>query len=409
MKILIVTNHQPDIPPFMISNIEYAKTIFDQIYYVNTRYPSNAEAIIGKNIFFKNPSKLRRLLNCCLIPFCFLRKEVFVQLFDFSKNKGIDFHYLKQMCYYLGADLCLKPIINSIVLNNRDVQITILSTWFGACAYTTARIKKKFPFVKAVSLAHSYEILISRNRYIPYFFKDFKHKLLDGVFFISSKMRQLYFDGVGPLPTAYIKKTHIIHLGSFRENESLNSIIFGSLKLCSCSRLIPLKRVGMLIDFLRDWDCGMVHWTHIGAGELYDQLVQEANDVMKSNPRVSISFVGWKSNKEVKDFYENNPIDLFVNLSTIEGIPISIMEAMSYGIPVVATDVGGTSEIVTPESGYLLPSNFSKDDLQRVFKDYLSQSQDNIIQLRKKTYELWFNNYNAERNIKKLFTQIFII
>ena len=45
----------------------------------------------------------------------------------------------------------------------------------------------------------------------------------------------------------------------------------------------------------------------------------------------------------------------YVNLSTSEGIPVSIMEAMSYGIPVVATDVGGTSEaVVTGRSGLLI-------------------------------------------------------
>ena len=38
-----------------------------------------------------------------------------------------------------------------------------------------------------------------------------------------------------------------------------------------------------------------------------------------------------------------------------EGIPVALLEAMSYGIPVVATPTGGTSELVIPGTGLLAP------------------------------------------------------
>jgi colanic acid/amylovoran biosynthesis glycosyltransferase len=38
-----------------------------------------------------------------------------------------------------------------------------------------------------------------------------------------------------------------------------------------------------------------------------------------------------------------------------EGIPVALVEAMSYGIPVVATPTGGTSELVVPGTGLLAP------------------------------------------------------
>lgn len=55
--------------------------------------------------------------------------------------------------------------------------------------------------------------------------------------------------------------------------------------------------------------------------------------------------------------YSEHPVDVFINLSTNEGVPVSIMEAISFDIPIVATDVGGTSEIVTDETGILVSSN----------------------------------------------------
>jgi colanic acid/amylovoran biosynthesis glycosyltransferase len=47
--------------------------------------------------------------------------------------------------------------------------------------------------------------------------------------------------------------------------------------------------------------------------------------------------------------------DLFVLPSLVEGIPVSIAEAMAAGVPVVATPVGGVTELVTPETGVLVP------------------------------------------------------
>jgi len=38
-----------------------------------------------------------------------------------------------------------------------------------------------------------------------------------------------------------------------------------------------------------------------------------------------------------------------------EGIPVALMEAMAYGIPVVATSTGGTPELVKPGTGLLVP------------------------------------------------------
>ena len=56
--------------------------------------------------------------------------------------------------------------------------------------------------------------------------------------------------------------------------------------------------------------------------------------------------------------YENNEVDIVV-ISSIservpEGIPVSLMEAMSYEIPVIATDCGGTKELVDGKSGILV-------------------------------------------------------
>ncbi len=57
--------------------------------------------------------------------------------------------------------------------------------------------------------------------------------------------------------------------------------------------------------------------------------------------------MGYGSIDDLMLFFKENSVDLFINASITEGTPVSIMEAISCGIPIIATDVGGNPEIVS--------------------------------------------------------------
>ena len=66
-----------------------------------------------------------------------------------------------------------------------------------------------------------------------------------------------------------------------------------------------------------------------------------------------VKLLGAKHNREVRELMLKS--DVFCLPSYGEGLPVSVLEAMSCGMPVVATSVGGIPEIVTPDmGGYLI-------------------------------------------------------
>ncbi len=79
---------------------------------------------------------------------------------------------------------------------------------------------------------------------------------------------------------------------------------------------------------------GGLRLTIVGDGEEYGNLIPYAGE--------RIRFVGAVPPGEVKEYMQNS--DILVMNSSFEGIPMTILEAISYGLPVVSTNVGGIGE-----------------------------------------------------------------
>lgn len=164
--------------------------------------------------------------------------------------------------------------------------------------------------------------------------------------------------------------------------------------IVSCSNLIPVKRVERILEALEQVPLeSPLTWIHFGGGVLEDDLRQRAAEIHRQG--LSIEIRGATPNKQIMEFYRTHSIAAFVNVSASEGLPVSIMEAISYGIPVVATDVGGTAEIVGCDlkTGELIPAAFKPTELL----DALAK----VVTAAPQTYDpraLWARNYDAAAN-----------
>ena len=93
-------------------------------------------------------------------------------------------------------------------------------------------------------------------------------------------------------------------------------------------------------------------------------------EVGKIGDNVEVDLKGQVTHENVLKWFEENPADVFVNVSSSEGLPVSIMEAFSYGIPAIATAVGGMPEIVTEDCGVLLNPDFEPEELGTVLEEW---------------------------------------
>ena len=141
-------------------------------------------------------------------------------------------------------------------------------------------------------------------------------------------------------------------------------------------------------------------WHHYGDGEIFDEIKKIADE--KLTGKVQYEFMGAVDNKELLEIYKNGNYHFFLNTSSSEGIPVSIMEASSFGIPCLATDVGGTREIIkNGENGILLDSDIKDEELAREIQRFISLDKESYLEYREKARIIWQENFDATRNYKE--------
>jgi len=104
-----------------------------------------------------------------------------------------------------------------------------------------------------------------------------------------------------------------------------------------------------------------VRWRHLGSGPKLGTVHQTVERCFPGNAEVDLP--GEVSHEAVMESYREETTDAFIHASKTEGIPVSIMEAMSCGLPVMAAGVHGVPEIVNDEAGALLSADPSVDEI----------------------------------------------
>src|SRR5262249_49929759 len=116
-------------------------------------------------------------------------------------------------------------------------------------------------------------------------------------------------------------------------------------------RLIPLKGLVFLVRAMALLCKEFPHLRLTIAGYGPERSTLEA-EVAKLGLASRTQFLGWK--QDINSIFQN--WDIFVMPSLEEGFGMAVIEAMSQGLPVIATSVGGLPEIVEDSrTGYLVP------------------------------------------------------
>jgi glycosyltransferase involved in cell wall biosynthesis len=376
---------------FLESEIEIISKYFDTIII----YPSTNHSVLRKlpaNVFVNDlickdyTSKLKWILKTI-----FTLDFFFILIKHLNKMKSR--RSIKSMLKYIVSYTIYKNKIN--IINSENDSSLIYSYWYSPFvdAFCNQRVSKKI-----ITRVHGGDLYEERSDIGLFPNRDRTIHNVNQIFSISNH-------GVDYIKKKYkINHVTLSRLGIIDMNRLSNCSPKNRLSIVSVSDIIPIKNLPLIaksiIHFARVNPNVEILWNHFGSGE-GKQILENIISLEKSE-NFHCKLQGIVKNSEVLNFYISNPVDLFINLSETEGIPVSMMEAISFGIPIIGTNVGGVSEIVNEITGILIEHPINIEYVaSQIGKIYSSPKNRELIR------KFFIENYSAELNFSMFGKELF--
>ncbi|TLS38492.1 glycosyltransferase [Pseudalkalibacillus caeni] len=391
---LILVTHRFPYPPgeeFLANELEYLCQEFETVHIIpinNKDIKMKVQRPLPENVtvhsFFPLNSYGKRVSNFLSDPkaYKWFRK-------DFKRAKAAGPRGLLVLMNWISAALRVEKYLENTFLKKKKENLVFYSYWMNPGAIALAMLRDRYN-VAAVTRAHGGDLYEYRQtpQYLP--LQQTVIQKLDKVYLISS-------DGQKYLASKYkgaAEKLDVSRLGTNKVDNLASKSQDSTLRIISCSYINPVKRIDLLVKALQQCKIN-IEWRHIGDGDLKEQIQQEAESLPEN---VKYNFLGGLPNEKVLENYKTEKTDLFINVSSSEGIPVTIMEAFSFGIPVMATNVGGTAELVNNNNGILLEKNISPENLAQKITEFGLLSKEVKEAKGENAYQTWKEMYSASKN-----------
>lgn len=369
----------------------------------------NIEIIFQKN--FSNESILDKKLKNIKINKEFANQTKLTKYFTILiKNIIFDKMFWKEFFYILfkknffkKLKMSLNEIILSYILYNylkgrkyKSNKKIFYSFWSNFTLLTFSKLKKNLENSVFISRALGSDLngYIKNDNYVPY--KKNKFSNLDKIILLGEYQRKM-LDNLN-LNSDNIK---VCPLGVFKQKNKIENIdINQKLVFLSCGNLIEIKNHFLMINFLERVSKKInnkVEFILIGDGHLKENIKRRLNNL---NNLIDFKFYNYVEN--LVEFISANKINFFLNFSSQEGMAFTIMESMSCGIPVVASDIDSNKYLVN-NNGYLFDLENYNNSINEVIDQIIFdiKKSEPYLNKSKKSYNFINNNLHNEKCFNK--------
>lgn len=311
--------------------------------------------------------------------------------------------YLRRLFSFLaGARLTQAWVQNWFRKNNiPDSSAVFYTFWFDDISMGIGLAKNAHPNLRVVSRTHGYDLY--EELYALWPCRSKAISLMDGVF-ADSDAGEEYLREKYP---AFKDRYKAALLGVRDPGAVSNPSTDGVLRIVSCSMLNPIKRIDLLFEGIitaaKMRKDQVIVWTHYGDGDERQGLIARA--AKEFPPNAKGYFPGYQTQRDLIRTYLDHPVDVFVNVSSTEGTPVSIMEAVSCGVPVIATAVGGNVEIVSEKNGFLLNEKPTPEEIADALLKVCDRREE-MPKKRRASRQVWLERYNETTNFEAFARQL---
>lgn len=327
-----------------------------------------------------------------------LNKSMLLEIKEIITDGRYIFSRLRRaIIFYMKSEDFHQYLVDENILNSTDSSI-FYSYWCNHKLFGISNHRSKYPYISLITRVHGYDLYNERmtNGRLP--FRNSIDNYVDRIIFASNFGREYY------LKTHNKNLSDKYHLSKLGVENNFTVAPYqdnSTLVLVSCSNVIPLKRIGLIIEALALIDEINIEWIHFGDGESFDKIKFKALEFLSNKDNINYIFKGHVDYLDIHKFYQEENVSCFITTSSTEGgAPVSIQEALSYGIPIIGTSVGGITEMING-NGLLLDQNPSPSSIADAIRKISNMCYEDYILLRERSRLIWEEEYNAESNCKE--------
>ncbi len=306
----------------------------------------------------------------------------------------IELRYVKNKIFYLKnfrkwISLLKQAALKASYIESNNLLLNdavCYSFWMNDWALMLSFLKKRNVISSFVFRCGGFDIWDERHEggYLP--FRGLIYRYASKVF-PNSKIAEIYIKEKTVFPNKVENKyfgTSDFGVGKFKMDVEFT--------ILSISNVIPLKRVELIIEILKKVKL-KVKWVHFGDGNKMEEIKKLATDQLSMH---DVQFKGRVPDYvDVLNYYKDNTVNLFITTSESEGLPVTIQEALSFGVPVIATNVGGISEVVNSRTGFLIEKGFDINAVAKIINEF-KNSEFNTIEKRLDIRRFWQENFESK-------------
>lgn len=236
---------------------------------------------------------------------------------------------------------------------------------------------------------------------------------IDAHIFVSEYSRRQFVERVAPFDSSVLKKSYVVRNGintqSFQPDPQLREhvrdqyhIAKDTLVVLFIGKIIPRKGLERLLDAILLLPKNLatsVTLIAVGAADYYNNKKTDYSIKVEQKAQsvgLTVHFTGYVPHKEILKYYCAADLLVFPSIEE-EGLPLTILEAQSTGLPVIVSNTGGVEEVVVPgETGFIYPRDADCQEISKYLEQLCTQTslREHFSQRAK---EHILNNFSRER------------
>ena len=388
---------------FVVPELGYLKEAFD-VTIVSLSLSSEQTDALDTDIKLlhhdRRVNPIRKLMACLKL---FTREEGWKEIGEILSGKGNKWVAFRESILFFGEAERFRGFLRKDLGEKNDSEIILYNYWYFWGTLACTMLKDRYPKLKVITRSHRFDLYDEGYDGGRQPFKRYMNQRVDRIFFIAEHGRKYFLDRYKDQKDILLEKCVLSRLGVLKPFDSVSDNLSGNdgvFTLVSCSVIIPRKRVELIIQGLSLIDDVVVKWVHFGDGVESQKIKELSDGLLGPKDNISYCFKGNVDSREIQKYYAENCVDAFITTSASEGCPVSVQEAMAYGIPIIGTAINEIPYMING-NGVLLGVDPTDVEVKEAIELIAGMSKEEVARMRQKSEDIYKEEFDARKNYKR--------